>query len=176
MMRDRVTLVASGFVECECGRTKRIPKDLTPDVLKLYVSGVLMGPFLMPDATAVASGDTHHCDPAWLRAEVVRLRATVAKRDQKLREMGIGMARLKARGDVPVAAPGKFRAARIAAHRSFEDARTDLISSEGKAEIARLEATAASPACACCDADRGPNGRHEDEADECTCVEGCPNA
>ncbi len=116
----------------------------------------------------------------------------------------MGIERLKARGDRPVAAPGKFRAARIAEHRSFEEivtdvgpvnvtalaatfkdarkkieARPDLVSSEGKAEIARLEGTAAPTVCPCCEYfESRPAGVDHPSGtnDECTCVEGCPNA
>ncbi len=223
---DRAALVARGWVECECGRTRRVPKAATNEekvdqtlYLDLYVSGVT-GRLRMPDAAAVAAGDNHLCDPVWLRAQVVALRATVVKRDQKLREMGIGLerarARLSAYGDQPKGAPGPFRsksqARRLAVqrvgqeqqHRAFEEIVADiepptgdtmavvfedarksleanphLISSEGRSEIARLSATAESeePAapieCPCCDNDLTCCGLDEDE---CTCVEGCPNA
>lgn len=92
---NRAALVSSGWIECECSRTRRIPKNMDNDVLMLYVKG-LIGPLAMPENPAPFGPDGHLCDPAWLREQVVALRATVAKRDQKIREIGIGMARLSA--------------------------------------------------------------------------------
>ncbi len=76
MITLRHELVASGFVECECGRTKRIPAAVPKEVIDLYVSGILR-PFEMRTGDPTED-DRHVCDPRWLRDEVVRLRATVA--------------------------------------------------------------------------------------------------
>lgn len=110
--QDRAALVAAGFVECECGRTKRIPPGIDKVVLDLYISGVL-APFRMRTENP-SDEDRHVCDPRWLRDKVIELRGIVDKRNQKLREMGVGMARLKIRAERPTATPGKYKVKRLA--------------------------------------------------------------
>lgn len=178
--RDRAALVASGFVECECGRTRRIPafESQADRVLSLdlYISGVF-GPFTMPK-----NPTDHLCDPQWLRAQVVELRARVIKRDQKLREMGIGMARLKARGDRSVALPGPFRRRRLdiqaKLHRSFEKVVTEI--APPVTFVANSPDDLISLVCLCCEDGKSEHLENLDNLGRsdgtCCCVEGCPNA
>jgi len=81
---DRAALVERGWIECECGRTRRIPLPSTNAekvdqtlMLDLYVSGQITS-FRMPENPA-----EHLCDPVWLREQVVALRATVAERTER---------------------------------------------------------------------------------------------
>lgn len=82
----------NGLVLCECGRFKPIPKAWREGSQSLrfwqnmYMSNqnVLVGP-----------GEEHECDPKWIKAELIKARATIDKSNKKLQEMQVGLQRLK---------------------------------------------------------------------------------